>query len=254
MRSRTHVPLLVIVVAGLVVGCSASNSPPVESPLASIAVGDVCPPIDVRTPNGESLDLGGLWHSQHDGTYFLSQHESCLFWLGQSAADAEAAQGANWTNVFSGQILPGLVVVGPWSDVPAHPDIPANSGQLELSIGFFTQDGAEWPMLQLRQQEPAGVYGDLRWQPEATLSDVATYVGTLGVEHLDCPWLEVDGDRYELAGYIGIEGNHVFGGRESGPAVEIGEQARVEARIGQALGSGGCAPSAMMVLGLEPAR
>lgn len=248
-----RVRVLVVGLAVCLAGCLPSPSLSTEpSPTGAAAIVDVCHPIDLRMPNGEALDLNGRWRSNHNGTYYMAHDRSCLFWMGQSAAEEDVPAGAFWTNVFSGQIISDFVVTGPWSDVPAQPDADANRGQLELGIGFFTQDGVVWPTLRLRGQEPSDVYGDTAWQPEETLSDKATFVGTIGIDQPDCPWIEVDGQRHDLTGYVGIEGSHVFGSGGSG-GVGVGEQARVEGWLGQALGDEGCQSDVLLVWSLGPA-
>jgi hypothetical protein len=245
------------VVAACIVGCSADPSapPPSGSPAASPVAGDVCAPIDLRTPDGQPLDLNGQWRSNHDGAYLFSQGGSCLFWLGQSTAAGGSPAGTLWTQVFSGGIRSDFSIAGAWSDVPGGTE---NHGRLELAIEFFSQGGRTWPLLRLIDHQPPTIgpggaypseYADGRWQPEETISGPATYIGTIGVDPPHCPWLDVDGQRYELTGLVEIQGDHVIGKR--GVGVGIQEQARVEGRLGQAIGPEGCAPSAIVVLDIE---
>jgi hypothetical protein len=187
----------------------------------------------------------------------MSQTGSCLFWVGESAEELGNVPGASWTDVFNGQIGSDFTIVGPWSEVPGDGE---NHGDLYLAIRFFDQDGATYPSLELLRHEPPLVgpgggypseYADSWWVPEETLAGTATYIGTLGVGPSDCAWLDVDGDRYELTGLMLIQGNHIFG--RDGRSADIGDQARIEGRLGQAIASGGCSPSGIVVLDIEPA-
>ena len=254
MPSRLR--LLVVGFALAMAACQPSSSPsnapsPDASSAALPAADDPCHPIDLRTPNGDAVDLNGRWRSGNDGRYYLAQDRSCVFWMGQSAGDGDLPAGAYWTNVFSGQIGQDLTVVGPWSDVPAQPNAAANHGQLQLGITFFTQDGVTWPALGQLSQEPPGVYGDYVWQPEASLLEPAEYVGTIGIDHQFCPWVEVHGERYELVGpTVAVEGDHVFApGAVRG--IAVGERVLLQAQIAQALTGWGCQSSAMLLTNME---
>ena len=68
--------------------------------------------------------LGGRWIGSGDpnalpapSVFLLRQTNSCLTWVGLSAADGEAL-GASWVEAFIGQIRADFTVVGAWEDVP----------------------------------------------------------------------------------------------------------------------------------------
>ena len=252
MPRRVWVTLMLIAFG--LAGCSSqSTSTPESSAAGSPMIEADCHRVDMRTPTGEPLDLTGRWRTSL-GSYYLAQDQSCLFWMGQSAPQGDhLAAGELWTNVFSGQISSDFVVAGPWSDVPTLPDATAHSGRLELGIEFFEQDDVTWPSLRQRSQEPANLFGDWAWQPEASLSDLTTMVGTVGIDDEVgwCSWIEVDGVRYELTGNVEVQGTHVFDLAEA-TSVGVGETARVEGWIAQAL-IGDCEATGVLVRILEPA-
>lgn len=240
-----------VLLAASLVGCaSATHSAPAESPTASIAAIDPCADIDLRLPDGRELDLTGTWRGMLNGEYFLSQHGACLFWMGRSASADKVPAGNYFTNVFDGRIESDSTVTGQWSDVPAQPDASANYGVLRLAIDSFTFDGRTWPALRLQSQYPFDVYADTRWQPEETLGSVATYVGVVGIDSGTCPWLDAEGVRYELSGPVFVEGTHVV--TPDGEGASAGDQVRVEARMAQMLGGGGCGSNVLLVSDLAP--
>jgi hypothetical protein len=253
MRLTTRVLFLLGVVATLLAGCSASSSStPSATPNSSAAAVEICPEIDLRMPNGDPLDLSGRWLANTTGSYFLSQDNSCLFWMGESSPWEDVPAGAYWTNVFSGRIVSSFVAAGPWSDVPAVAGAAANHGQLRLAIEFFDIDGVTWPSLSMLSQEPADVFGDTAWQREESISEIEAFTGTFGIDESDCPWLEVDGQRYALVGSGYIEGQHVFS--RDGRGVLAGAQAHVEAQVAAALSDPRCPSSAqLLVWDLYPA-
>lgn len=248
MRPSISLPFMVAVLAAVMTGCSASDSPtPSATPSASAAALEICPEIDLRMPNGEPLALTGRWLANHGGgSYYLSQDQSCLFWMGQSSASGDVPAGAYWTNVFSGRIVSRFVIAGPWSDVPAVAGAAANHGQLTLGINFFELDDVTWPALAMLSQEPPNVFGDTAWQPEASVSEVDAFAGTVGFDEPACPWLEVGGQRYPLVGDVYSEGQHLFS--KDGRGVNAGAEAQVEAQVATALGEPTCPESSAQLL------
>jgi hypothetical protein len=59
-----------------------------------------------------AVDLTGKWSCDDDGTYYLRQIGSTIYWYGERTATSP-----QWSNVFVGQIQ-GNVVSGSWADVP----------------------------------------------------------------------------------------------------------------------------------------
>jgi hypothetical protein len=186
-----------------------------------------------------------VWRTNLNNEYFFAQHGSCLFSLGRSAAEGDLPPGTFFTNVFEGRIESDFTVAGLWGDVPAEPNGSLNHGTVRLAIEFFSDSGQTLPSLHLLEDDP-DIYGDSRWQPELSVGELATYVGILGIDPGPCPWLEIEGARYELTGWVSVEGSHVSGA--SGQSIGVGELARVEGRIAQALGYFGCQSSALLVM------
>lgn len=67
---------------GLITACSlgVTASPSgAMPPLASTAVTEDCPPIDLRTPSGVRVDLNGTWYANDDAYYSFLQIGNCLW-------------------------------------------------------------------------------------------------------------------------------------------------------------------------------
>ena len=252
---------MVTVAAALLVACSPSDSPVPSgtTTTASPVAVDVCPEIHLLMPNGEPLDLSGRWLANDAGSYFLTQSDSCMFWMGQSPPGEDYPAGAAWTNVFSGRIVSSFEVAGPWSDVPAVAGGSADRGELHLGIEFFDLDGVTWPRLVMQSQVPPS-FGGTAWQPEVTVAEAQSFTGTYGRDvnptgshgfDPGCPWLDVNGQRYTLVANLNIEGQHIFS--QDGRPVMEGALAHVEGQVAPALGYPGCPPNALLVSDLYPA-
>ena len=66
------------------------------------------------TPPPPAFNLTGIWKCNDGGKYYVRQVGSDVWWLGKSG---DTEPGANWTNVFHGQ-LAGALLNGNWADVP----------------------------------------------------------------------------------------------------------------------------------------
>jgi hypothetical protein len=66
------------------------------------------------TPPPPAFNLTGVWKCNDGGKYYVRQVGNDVWWLGKSG---DAEPGANWTNVFHGQVA-GANVNGRWADVP----------------------------------------------------------------------------------------------------------------------------------------
>jgi hypothetical protein len=202
MRVRPTYVKAIVLLALTLAGCSASQ--PSSTPADGLAggPGPLCPEIQLADPNGDGVQLTGQWLATDFGTYSMTQRESCLHWLGLSPAIGEDPAGTWWTNVFVGRIESDFTINGEFADVP-YPyyydeGVNPNSGELTLDLTFFDDDsGAVWPTLQLVELQYSPGYGGEYWVPEDALPPRAELRGTYGFT--DCPWLEVDGVRYELA-------------------------------------------------------
>jgi hypothetical protein len=180
-------------------GANQASSTPVGG--GSQDTREFCPEANLRTPNGGPVRLTGRWQGDDFGTFYMTQRESCLHWLGMSPAVAEYSAGDWWTQVFVGQIASDFTITGEWADVPYAFDIEDEnppSEELTLGIDFFEDEGGtEWPTLHLVEVRGESGYGTFNWVPEEAFAPRTAFVGTYG--YTNCPWLEVAGTRYELA-------------------------------------------------------
>ena len=213
----------------------------------------MCPAIDLRTPAGDRVSLTGQWRANDFGEYYLSQHDSCLFWMGRSPALLDLPVGHFWDNVFTGRIGSDFTIEGSWGDVPLSDQPSLGNGELTLGIDFFEANGTSWPTLHLIAQRPGETFGGQDFVPEASLPALTEYVGTYGYDTPDCPWVEVDGDRYEITEWqydIARDGQIIGDGSQV--LVRPGDPIRVEAQISASLGPNHCQPSSMLVWDLQP--
>jgi hypothetical protein len=225
---------------------------------AGVPVSEACPALDLRLPNGEPLELTGQWQADDFGIYYFSHVQSCLHWLGQSQIPNEEPPGSFWTNVFIGRIESDFTVEGPWSDVPygdvRPPDEPLNNGVLTLEIEFVEVDGVTRPTLHLTNDATLHGVGSHDFVPLDSLDPRAEFTGTYGYDNDPvCPWLDVNGQRYELNQWqwlIAEEGQILT---EDGILARPGDQIRVEAQISAPLGPLRCQASAMLAWDLAPA-
>jgi hypothetical protein len=258
---------LALVAISMVAGCAAEPSEALGPASSDVQASGVpataaCPAIDLRMPDGQSVDLTGDWQGDDFGTYYFSQVHSCLHWLGQSNVPPEEPTGAGWTNVFTGRIAPDFTVEGPWSDLPYgfNADLQEgevlNSGDLKLEIDFFEADGITRPTLHLLEEATRFGLGGWNFVPMDALDPRAEYTGTYGFDaENDCPWLDLNGRRYELIQWQwGIaEGGQLLGERGALVA-RPGDQIRVDGQIAAALRPQGCQADAMLAWDLAPAR
>ena len=74
--------------------------------------------------------LSGVWKSNDGGTYYLSQNEDILWWIGMSGGN----DGLTYSNVFKGTLdLPKGTIAGEWSDVPRGTNRNAGTMTLQMS-------------------------------------------------------------------------------------------------------------------------
>lgn len=132
--------VLAVVAAGL-----AAVAP--DTVLATGPVGVSCQPSAAVKVAGKPLDLTGVWKT-NQGTYYLRQIGTCVWWYGQSSSSG------TWAHVFFGRIA-GPAVRGLWSDVPAA--AIRQSGTLALKIDV---SGAAPTLVRTAQ---TGNFGDSSW-------------------------------------------------------------------------------------------
>jgi hypothetical protein len=95
-------------------------------------------------------DLTGTWTSENNGTYYVRQVGTTVWWVGQSRDG-----GISYTNVFNGS-RNGDQITGFWADVPAGKN--TGSGSLTLSI---SRTGAN---VELRKVKETGGFGESIWK------------------------------------------------------------------------------------------
>lgn len=255
MQARAQRVLVAIGLIGVLAGC-ASLAPSVEPGASAGAVEEICPSVELRTPGGDELDLSGRWQANDFGEYFLSQRLSCVHWLGMSPSiDDKTPAGSWWTQVFVGRLHSDFTMTGEWGDVPYQYEAPEyNAGELDFKVDFYDQGGTQWPYVHFVGQRGGYQIGATDWVLEASLAARTEFRGTYGYDpDPGCPWLEVDGDRYEIvewqypiaeSGQIVGEGTQII--------ARPGDQLRVVAQVSPVLGFGDCQPSAMLVWDLQP--
>jgi len=95
-------------------------------------------------------DLTGTWTSENNGTYYVRQVGTTVWWVGQSRDG-----GITYTNVFNGS-RNGDQITGFWADVPAGKN--TGSGSLTLAI---SRTGAN---VELRKVRETGGFGESIWK------------------------------------------------------------------------------------------
>ena len=95
-------------------------------------------------------DLTGTWTSESQGTYYVRQVGTTVWWLGRSQDG-----GTSYTNVFNG-VRSGDQITGMWADVPAGRT--TGSGSLTLAI---TTTGGN---VEIRKVEETGGFGETIWK------------------------------------------------------------------------------------------
>lgn len=236
-----------------------STTPSVEPGASAQPEASECSPVDLRAPSGSRVALTGSWRSNDHGVYDIYQRGSCVFWLGMSQ-DPGSQPGSNWTNVLVGTVRNDFTIVGRWGDVPFNPSITTDNlfyGRVTIRIEFEQSAEVERPMLRATGGDLFG----LVWVREESLPAPIDLQGTFGGtvsstvgDDLACPWIESNGEHYELIGSaewrirtsplsIQDQGGHIV--------ARIGDPIRVSGRVAPALGSS-CTDTAILVEELEP--
>jgi hypothetical protein len=147
---------LVLLSAGVVLGgcgTSPASSAPASSqaPSPSVAAAsDPCQPVDLRTPDGERVDLTGAWEG---GVTFHEARQSrdCVWWVGFSSWPGDDL-GDAWLLTFSGHLEPDFTLHGEWAEIyTAELHAPRNcpvtfrveftdAGEIELATDLVQDD------------------------------------------------------------------------------------------------------------------
>ena len=132
--------LLALVVSGCS-GAQPSPSPSVPGSAAAISPVLDCGSLELRTPQGESIDLSGNWVAG-GGTVVLRQHGACVWWVDQ--ADLLGAEvGVAWVRTFTGRVASDFTVTGEWATVFAAPLVGEGEGRATFEIEISVVDDAE---------------------------------------------------------------------------------------------------------------
>jgi hypothetical protein len=234
--------------------CVTNPSPSGAAPGASEPASDqACPSDELLTPAGEPLDLAGRWRANDLGEYFVSQHGSCIYWVGLGPGFEDRKPDTWWTNAFVGHLNSDFTIDGAWGDVPYQVDVADQAdGELTLGVGFYDQDGRQWPSMHLVERRAGCCYLRTDWVLDASLPARAVFTGTYQYDG-ECPWLEVEGQGYELVQtryYLTSDGHLLDDQNEV--IARPGDEVRVEGQVSPQLAAADCQPSAMLAWDLEP--
>lgn len=94
------------------VGTPAPTHSAVPSPAADVLD---CSGQEMRMPSGDLLDLSGTWEGGST-TFFLRQHNHCVWWMGVSAYPNQAP-GDCFTNTFAGRLGDDFSLRGEWASI-----------------------------------------------------------------------------------------------------------------------------------------
>lgn len=142
-RAAIRAAFLVILTIG---GCTAtpSGSPPETEPASSTieTSADECQPIDLRGPDGETVDLTGTYSGAVNGLYIVKQTASCLAMEALSAYPGEPL-GYRWRFVFTGVVQSEFSVSGRWMWVYTRSVQDATNDVFDLALQIgFEDDGS----------------------------------------------------------------------------------------------------------------
>ncbi len=154
--------LAVVILAGCRSPASSVEPGSSGSPAPSeAAVGQGCHPVDLRSPDGEEVDLTGAWQG---GVTFheARQHDDCVWWVGFSSWPGDDL-GSAWLLTFSGHIAPDFTLSGEWSEIftaelHAPRNCPANfqiefgdDGEIQLTTEIFEDDPCSYYAATMRR-------------------------------------------------------------------------------------------------------
>jgi hypothetical protein len=142
----------VVALTVILVGCNspASSTEPAssDSPAPSVAAATSCHPLDLRSPNGEEVDLTGTWQGPAR-LLSVRQFGRCVWWEELSAFVDDEPPGYHYRRLFQGELLSDFTIVGRFGDVytrtsPSiyvHP--PPREGDAIYQISFEGEGASE---------------------------------------------------------------------------------------------------------------
>jgi hypothetical protein len=145
VRAVTRVALIATV-AG-VVACGSPSASPTGSAafrtVPSAPIAERCPPIDLRTPSGEQINLNGSWVTEKEGVrggiYYFRQVGECIWFVGgfpnleADVIDFAGPLGLN-TVLFDGRLNDDFTVTGDWIDGRDQFVQAGRGGTLDLAV------------------------------------------------------------------------------------------------------------------------
>jgi hypothetical protein len=152
------------------VACAPSPSSPsatvTPSTQASAPAAAACPPIALRLPSGESLDLTGTWRGAQS-VVFARQEGSCVWWIALSDFPGQE-RGSQFMFMFRGEIGTDFMLTGEWIVVVRPGGIGGIAGRRHGSVTFEidteTLDGEDTVVLRsttVAGESGAGPYGSV---------------------------------------------------------------------------------------------
>jgi hypothetical protein len=140
-----------MVAAGLVVACGSAAP-----------AGEECPPVQVSGPDGQLLDLSGVWSGNDGGLYYIKQIGSCIWWSGMSNfTDQGQYPGQEWIMAFRGTMDADGIISGDFVDVKS-----SNPGSGTITIEPRIDQVNGKGVVQLYRKAATGhAIGVTFWQP-----------------------------------------------------------------------------------------
>jgi hypothetical protein len=130
----------VIVSALVLAACSSATDgtpAPTHSAAPSPEAEDLdCSGQEMRTPSGDLLDLSGTWEGGST-TFYLRQHNHCVWWMGVSAFPNQAP-GDCFTNTYAGRLGDDFFLRGEWASIVIGGGECAGTTNSGLAEAFVT--------------------------------------------------------------------------------------------------------------------
>jgi hypothetical protein len=150
----------VVALTAIFAGCNTpapsteTASSDLPAPLVAAAPAS-CHPLDLRSPDGEQVDLTGAWQG---GVTFheARQSDDCVWWVGFSSWPGDDL-GSAWLLTFSGHIAPDFTLSGEWSEIfTAELHAPRNCpATFEIE---FIEDGEIELTTEIPEDDPCSYY------------------------------------------------------------------------------------------------
>lgn len=181
MNRLSRVTTAVVLLLGVSCAGNAAQGAPTQapSPTGETGLAD-CPPINLRGPAGNPVNLTGTWYgSDPTVVYYLTQKGSCLWWAGGFATSETSPNFVfgglgGYTSVFVGNITSDFTIEGTWVTVRARGLLidAGQSGTMILKIDFAGRGDEETVQLtQLGQatDDRQQAHQDSRWTRISTV-------------------------------------------------------------------------------------